>query len=677
MLRAAGVVGGRLWLAAVLVYLGCARVAYGRPPAQSSENVVLITIDTLRPDHLGCYGNKLVDTPSLDALARRGTRFAQAVTSIPLTLPSHASILTGTYPPVHGVRDMGGFVLKPWLATLATVLARSGFHTAASVGSFALDHRFGLSRGFETYDDVMPPLEFNAAVIREPERRASTVADHALTWLQSHPAGRFFLWVHFFDPHTPYDPPPPFRSRYAGRLYDGEIAYTDTQVGRLIQALRLSGLEKQTLLVVLGDHGESLGEHGESTHGVFLYDSTVRIPLILAGPRTPAGKVAATQVRSIDVMPTILSLLRIPIPAEVQGISLQGLLNGRPSLPESRFAYLESIYPRTHFGWSELRAVRSADWKYIESPHEELYDLHTDPQEARNSLQRSPATLERYRKLLTGILGRSGNDETVQIGSLSVETRQELASLGYVSARSENSLRLDRSRPDPKTRIGLLRGFESSINLESRHDYHSAAAKLESLLASDPANPLFYLRLGTCYELAGDSRQAMNTYERALSHQAATDELLYRLGNLRMDQGDFAQAAEAFERSLSLDPGYSESLNNLGVCYYQMGRLQDSEGAFRRLLSSGGKQASAYNGLGLIRVKQGRRAEAAEDFRKALQADSRFWEAWLNLGVYYDEEGNRREAIRCFEEFIRGAPPAQYKDSIEGAREAAARLRAN
>jgi len=639
------------------------------------QNVVLVTIDTLRPDHLGCYGYKSIQTPNLDTLATRGARFSRAVACVPLTLPSHASILTGTYPPVHGVRDMGGFVLGESPPALATLLARAGFRTAAVVGSAALDHRYGLSRGFETYDDQMPGSN-EPATIALPERRAGEVVDRVLAWLAARPAGRFFLWVHFFDPHSPYDPPAPYRNHYAGRLYDGEIAYTDAELGRLLDAFRRQGLDGQTLFAILGDHGESLGEHGESTHGVFLYDATVRIPLILAGPGVPAGRVVDAQVRSIDLVPTILTALKLPLGSELQGASLWPLLTGSGTLPpESRFAYLETVYPRTHFGWSELRGLRTGEWKYIQAPWEELYDLRQDPSEKQSSLRASPATAERYKSLLAGIARGKRGAEAVRTGPVRREAQQELASLGYVSAGVGQPIQFDFSRPDPKTRIKLLTLFESDVSLMSRREYALAARELERLVATDPGNPLFRLRLGISYELAGNVKAALAAYRQGVRSDAVTDEMLYRYGNLLMDAGQLETAAEVFGHALKLNPANIACLNNLGLCYFQLGRLEESERAFRAMLAEDPKAASAHNGLGLIRVTQGQRSEAAADFQKALDADPNFWEAWLNLGVYYQEEGQAQEALRCLEQFSRGAPAGRFRAELEKARQMMAQIR--
>ncbi|MGA2987799.1 MAG: sulfatase-like hydrolase/transferase [Terriglobia bacterium] len=640
-------------------------------------NVVLITIDTLRPDHLGCYGNRSVRTTALDALSARGTRFAQAVTAVPLTLPSHVSILTGTYPFVHGVRDNLGFVLGDSPPTLATVFRQAGFHTAGFVGAAVLDHRFGLNRGFETYDDRMPPVDLAASVAHEAEVRAEVVVNRVIAWLGGRPPGRFFLWVHVYDPHAPYDPPEPYRSQYAGRLYDGEIAYTDVQLGRLLKAFQLQGLADKTLFVLLGDHGEGLGDHGESAHGIFLYDTTVRIPFILAGPGVPSGQVVQAQVRSIDLMPTILSICHLQVPNQSQGISLKPLMEGTASLPsESRFAYLETIYPRTTMGWSPLRALRTAEWKYIEAPEEELYDFRSDSREALNRLPSNPATAERYKKLIAGMLGDQGS-QRIKGNAVSAELRQELASLGYVSAGVSETPEVNSSLPDPKKRIGLLGTFEVADQFMVSGEYNEALPRLEAAVEADPGNPLFNLRLGICSELSGNPRAAMGVYERAIQHHAGTDELYFRYATLLEGEGELLQAVQAFGRSLELNPDHAESLDGLGMCDLKLDRLPEAERAFQHLLEKDPGRASACNGLGLIRVRQGRRSEAAIEFQKALAVDPDYWDAWLNLGLDYREEGQREEARRCLKRFLDGASPKRYGRSIQVARKAMDSLESN
>jgi len=662
----------------LLILLSC--VGCGKRPqgfghdAAVVENVVLVTIDTLRADHVGCFGYQSVRTGHLDSLAARGTRFAQAVTPVPLTLPSHASILTGTYPFFHGVRDMGGFVLQESPPTLATLLSRGGFHTAAFVGSVTLDHRYGVNRGFDTYDDEMPPAEAQPGP-RKPERRAGAVVDHTLAWLATRPVGKFFVWVHFFDPHSPYDPPQPFRAQYAGRPYDGEIAYTDAQLGRLLEAIRDQGVSDRTLFVVMADHGESLGEHGESTHGIFLYDAAMHIPLIIAGPGVPAGQVIQGQVRSIAVMPTILAAVKVTSGDHLQGVSLWPLIEGRGDLfPEDRFALMETIYPRTHLGWSELRAVRTKEWKYIQAPQEELYNLLTDPTESRNAVKSDVAVTQRFKTVLSGALGEASHDLMLHPSTIPAEVRQELASLGYVSAGVGQPIKLDQSRPDPKMRVDLLPSFEAAITFMGQQQYERALPLLQTVVKADPTNPLFYLRLAFCYQSVNNTDAETKTYERAVQHHVETDEMLNRLGNLLLEARNYRRARTAFERALQLNPEHGESMKNLAICLFELGQLQESEKAFRTLLEHGSTQGPAHYGIGLIRLKQSRRSEAASEFQQAVQLDPKLWDAWFNLGICYHEIGKRQEAVRCLEEFSRGAPPEQFPQSIKQARALITRL---
>ena len=340
-------------------------------PGSRRLNLVLVTIDTLRADRLGCYGYSQIETPNLDRLAQRGVLFENAVAQAPLTAPSHASILTGMYPTAHKVRDTGGFVLPASDATLAPILRRQGWDTAGFVGASVLKKRFGFDQGFAVYDDQMPKLAARNIASEYAERRAGEVVDRAIAWLSTQSGKPFFLWVHVFDPHSPYDPPSPFREKYEGRPYDGEVAYTDQQLGRLFQAIAKKSPPEKTLVAVLSDHGESLSEHGEYTHGVFLYDSTLRIAFIMAGPGVPAGLRMKQQARTIDLLPTLLELTGNKVPAEVQGSSLAPTFTGE-EVPAS-YSYAETLFPKINMGWAELRGLRTNRWKYIRAPKPELY----------------------------------------------------------------------------------------------------------------------------------------------------------------------------------------------------------------------------------------------------------------------------------------------------------------
>lgn len=402
-------IAAAFFAAALLILAGCRKSGESSPSpaAPPDAGILLITLDTTRADHLSCYARltpssrfKGARTPNLDALSARGTLFTNATVQAPLTLPSHASLMTGDYPTLHGMRGMEGFSLDKSHATLASIAQSNGFATAAFVGSRVLARNFGLANGFSTYDDEMGnPAEDNNSTGVFAERRAEAVTDRAIGWLKENGQKSFFLWAHYFDPHAPYDPPEPFRQSYAEDSYSGEIAYMDQQVGRLLDTLTQMGLQSRTLVAVIGDHGESLGEHGEMTHGVFLYDSTLRVPFLLAGPGVPRGKVIQTQVRSIDVMPTILAFLHLHATREVQGVSLWPAIQ-QPSAFRAQDSYAETLYPRIYMGWSELRAIRTERWKLIVAPRPELYDVERDPGENNNLFSIHSADAGRLQKKL-------------------------------------------------------------------------------------------------------------------------------------------------------------------------------------------------------------------------------------------------------------------------------------
>src|SRR5262245_18623510 len=348
------------------------------------RNLLLVSLDTVRADRLGCYHYAAAQTPNIDALAAGGLRFEQATTVVPLTLPAHSSLMTGTFPGWHGVRDNGGFYLEDDQLTLAEILRERGFRTGGFVGAFVLDRRWGIAQGFDRYFDDFDLDRFpSAAGMDMIQRPGSEVVDRALEWLQTDRQQPFFAWVHLYDAHTPYEAPEPFRSRFPPTrdgAYDAEIASADAQIGRLVDALRADGRLADTLVIVVADHGEMLGEHGELTHGFFIYEAATRIPLIVSGPGVPA-RVVADQVLIVDVMPTALALVGIKVPDQVQGTNLMPLARGEHL---GLVAHSESWYPRYHYGWSELRSIQDERFKMIRAPRPELYDLATDPREEQD-----------------------------------------------------------------------------------------------------------------------------------------------------------------------------------------------------------------------------------------------------------------------------------------------------
>ncbi|PYV00959.1 MAG: hypothetical protein DMG26_14545 [Acidobacteria bacterium] len=379
----------------------------------AKPNVVVITIDTLRADHLGCYGYSRIETPNLDALARLGARFTQAYTPVPITLPAHTAIFTGSFPMATGMHDFSGNKLPANGATLAKVLRDNGYTTAAFIGAAVLDSRFGLNQGFETYFDHFDFSRLDETNLDLTERRGDLVMDEALGWLKQAPRP-FLLWIHLYDPHFPYTPPEPYASRYRTHLYDGEIAFADAQVGRLLSFLKQRGLFDHSVIALAGDHGEGLGEHGEKTHGFFIYNSTLHVPLILKVPGA-APRVVAEDVSLVDAMPTLLQELKLPIPASVQGRSLLGLILGRqgPTAARPSELYAETYLPLLHFRWGQLRGLESGGWQYIDAPRPELYDVRSDPRELRNLYGARQSLAHEMHDRLYGVIRRftpaSGN----------------------------------------------------------------------------------------------------------------------------------------------------------------------------------------------------------------------------------------------------------------------------
>jgi arylsulfatase A-like enzyme/Flp pilus assembly protein TadD len=615
----------------------------------ASPNLLLVTIDTLRADRLGCYGNSNIHTPNLDQLAKAGVVFENAVASTPLTAPSHASIFTGLYPTVHKVRDTGGFILQPSHRTLAEILQQQGRATAAFVGSSVLKKHFGFNAGFTVYDDEMPKSDPHAVAGEYAERRAGEVVDRAISWLGSQSGKRFFLWVHVFDPHSPYNPPAEFRETYRGRLYDGEIAYTDQQLGRLFEAVRT----KNTLIVVLSDHGESLGEHGEYTHGVFLYDSTLRIALMLAGPGVPAGLRVRSQARTIDLLPTLLELIGSKAPDAVQGTSLVPTFKGKTA--ESR-SYVESLYPKINMGWAELRGIRTDRWKYIRAPKPELYDLVKDPGETTNVIADHPSDAQQFEADLQA----AGGVEKVETTLADPHTMAQLKSLGYLGGTSGREYTLTGKGIDPKDRADVLKLLYLAISPDAAMPSSQQIPILRRALTADPSNPSIYYHLGDAYGKAGRPVEAMKLYQDAIHRGLRNAWLFSRLGYLFVRQGNKSEAILAFETAAQLNPTDIESLNDLGTAYLEMGRTGDAERVLQWSIAADVANPLAYNGMGLVSIQKQDMGAARSYLEKAVQLDPDILEAQLNLGRIYKITGATARARACFETFLAKASPTEY-----------------
>src|SRR6266852_5654551 len=466
-------------LAALLIFPLLASAA---DPPNNPPNVVLITIDTVRPDHLGCYGYKFIETPYLDALAAAGVRFTNAYTPVPITLPAHSVMLTGTYPMRTGMHDFSGNRLNASQPTLATLLHAKGYTTGAVLGSAVLDSRFGLNRGFDFYYDHFDFSRLDERNIDAMMRPGNEVVNHALSWLEVNRRKPFLLWVHLYDAHHPYNPPSPYREKYRTHLYDGGIAFVDAQVGRLVASLKAKGIYDRTLIVVAGDHGEGLGEHGEKTHGFFIYDTTLHVPLIFKLP-ADAGKqkpVVSESANLADLLPTILDVLGAGKPKELQGRSLVEAMKGKTAgAPVENYA--ETYLPRIHFNWSELRGVRFRQYHFIDAPRPELYDLTADPHELKNLYSLQRAVSNEMRKRLGQLIAQytpAAGEKTAESTGLDPALMERLKSLGYVAvAGGGDEVLSDRRLADPKDRVEVYELVSDALNDSQRGHYSESIAK--------------------------------------------------------------------------------------------------------------------------------------------------------------------------------------------------------
>jgi arylsulfatase A-like enzyme/predicted Zn-dependent protease len=570
----------------------------------SIDRVVLISVDTLRADHVGCYGASRAHTPTLDAVARRGVRFDAAVSPAPLTLPSHATLLTGLDPPQHGVRDNSVFSLAEEIPTLAERFREAGFATAAFVGAMVLDRRHGLARGFDVYGDRMGVQRSGKANLPYPERRAEAVVDEALAWMATGPE-RFFLWVHLYDPHVPYQPPPGFRAAFPDSPYDGEIAYADAQLARLLAALERSGPGDRTLLVVTSDHGESLGEHGFTTHGYSIYEATQRVPLLMRGPGLPAGRVVTEPVGLTDIAPTLLEVAGLDPLATTSGEALDRVIAGDMG---GRVAYMETLAPQLQFGWSPLRGVRTRRHRYVRAPRPELYDLGEDPRESRNLAGSLPDLVA---ELDGALQERLGGERAVEpVALLSEEERARLESLGYAVA----SVGGDPTRPgavggrDPKDRARALRAYFTAKSLLAAGRPQEALALLDA--DADEGAPFRALRADLLYEL-GDYPAAETEVRRSMALDPTPGAHAHaQLARALLGQGRRAEARVEMERALARQPDSADLLLAMGRLEEQTGDLPAAETYYQRAVETREGSLNALLVLAAFRLRQGRTAEA-------------------------------------------------------------------
>lgn len=582
----------------------CACGGEGQPREGAGINVLLITIDTIRADRLGCYGYVKGETPALDALAKRGVLFEQAFTAVPSTLPSHTSILTGLDPPEHGVRENDGFKLRDDVTTLAEVFKKKGYRTGAFIGAFVLDSLFNLDQGFDVYDDDLgSPTQGNDHGV-EQERRGDKVVDSALAWLGTESTAPFFCWVHLFDPHAPYVPPPPFSERFSGDPYDGEIAFADSQVGRLTSWLQGRDLTGRTLVVVTGDHGEGLGDHNELRHSMFVYGSTLHVPLIFSLPgKLPEGRRIGTPVSLIDIYPSVTDLLEAGTSSQVSGRSLVAAMNGQDL--EERDIYSESNYPFDYYGWSPLRALTTPRWKYIRAPVPELYDRTSDPGEENNVAAGNADLVKKLDAKLVA-MEQAMVPQSAERAGLTAEQRERLQSLGYVAGGTRSLTDVDvSSLVDPKEMTDALNRSIEVHDMLAEGKVTEAIATMRTLVEQNPDNAQFQSVLAGALNRSGDFAGAARHYEAALKideksglkSNIGTSFAQANLGQVLTRLKRDEEAIEHFEKAVAINPENAMVYNNMGAALAREKRYLESALSLRRALEIDPENSSVRNNL--------------------------------------------------------------------------------
>jgi arylsulfatase A-like enzyme/Tfp pilus assembly protein PilF len=664
---------------------------------KASLNFLLITIDTLRADRLSCYGSQGVKTPNIDGLAQNGVLFSRAFAHATTTLASHTNILLGVTPLYHGVHDNSNFIVRKEFLNLAKWLKDYGYSTGAFVGAFPLDSRFGLTQGFDIYDDnygTQGPLELTFV-----ERKAEVVVDKALAWLKNQ-KNPWFLWIHCYDPHQPYNPPEPFKTQYKDHPYDGEVAYVDSALARLFSDLKEKKLEENTLIILTADHGESLGEHGEATHGYFAYNATLWVPLIISFPGLKPGRVEQ-DVSHIDIFPTACDLLRLPKPRSLQGISLLPLIQGKEVA--SRDIYFESLTAYCNRNWAPLRGFIEGNNKFMDSPLPELYDLGKDFNELNNLAEK--ASLDKYRATFEKLVkSQSSPQEAKAFQKMDRETQEKLRSLGYLASAQAPAKKNFTAKDDLKTLLPFHSKFLEATAIHQSGRAEEAIALLKEIVAERKDFDVAYTDLANYYKEQRKLKEAVEVLKEAYQNNPSSFRIISVYGIFLVDErrfdeaieilkkaltlidydpeawnylgvaywnkGNYDEALKAYEQALALDQNYPIVINNLGSLYLsiflktkQPDAHQRAVENFKKAIDLDPKYASAYNGLGAALKMGGDIDGAIDNWKKAVEIKPDFSFPLYNLGLAYLGKGDKAEALNYFtrykEKFYDSLPPRE------------------
>ncbi len=692
-------------LAAAIAAGGCSSPTDREEPAATADarvrrepglDVLLITVDTLRADALGSYGNRRAETPWMDRLAAAGVRFTDAHAHNVLTLSSHANILSGLYPQEHGVRDNSGFRFPAEPPTLASVLERHGYRTGAFVSAFPLDSRFGLDRGFAVYEDSFVNTSSRPAFF-EQERPATETVALASRWLAAD-EGPSFCWVHLYEPHFPYAPPAPLAQRFRDDPYAGDVAAADAALAPLLEPILAAGERGDVLVVLTSDHGEALGEHGEATHGIFAYESVLEVPLVLYQPRLLPPRVVHTPARHIDLLPTILDALSIPAPAGLTGRSLLPAAAGEPD-PDPPATYFEALSGQLNLGWAPLYGVIREGWKYVDLPLPELYDLERDPRELRNLAAAEPRRLAALRAVLEPLRAL---DRGAAAAPEDAETRARLQSLGYLGGGAAVHPKSYTAEDDPKRLIDLDAGLREVVGRYVRGDLEGARRLCRELVDRRPGMRAALLHLAHLERESGDLDAAIEALDKALALSPAEPATLALLAtyltqagrpadavavtepHARLESPDvevllqrglaFArlrrprEAAETLARARAVDPRNPQVPVYQGTVHLMGGRRAAARAAYEEALAIHPKTAQALSALGIMAAEEGRSEEALARWREAVAADPGEYDKLLAIGTAL-WRGGRADAARPLLELFAASAPGAYREQIERVRE--------
>ncbi len=623
---------------------------------QKNFNVLLVTIDTIRPDRLSCYSTKYLKTPHIDGLAAKGVIFDRAFAHNPTTLPSHTNILLGTTPLYHGVRDNSKFRVSEDFLTLAEYLKSKGYSTAAFIGAFPLDSRFGLAQGFDVYNDSYPSKSYVAFAAQE--RKAEEVIHSTLDWLEKQDS-KWLAWVHLWDPHTLYLPPEPFLSQFKEDPYSGEVAYVDSELGKLFDHLENNNLTENTLIILTGDHGESLGEHGELTHSYFAYNSTLWVPLIIAGPGIKAGRIDEN-VSHIDIFPSLCDILGIEKPSFLQGVSLLPLMKGEKI--EKRAIYFESLGANYNYGWAPLRGFIEESEKFLDSPLPEFYDLDDDFDELKNIVQ--SINLDKYQNKLRMIEEEFSSPMKARGRQrIDREALEKLRSLGYIDSPVSQLKESYGAEDDLKTLLPLRQNLDKSIILHDAGEVEASIKLLNETIQERKDFAEAYLYLYHIYKAQGQIEKVMEIMEQGLKNNPENFAIISTYGIFLVKEKMWDKGIEILQKSLAIIDFDPEVWNFLGLAYWRKGENQKALEHYRKAISLDDSDALVHSNLGALYLsifqqsrKRADHSQSMEYFKKAIELDPDLAAAYRGLGLAYGSIGRTRAALSVWEQALKLNP---------------------